>query len=101
MNDEQVKIVRGFLKEKIKENLSDIEKDIFDTADEILKEPFDYNSASVRVNFNYVKYEIVKWVKDIQPQAQWKTQLTPQEVKDNLRIQLAYLYNKYLEQNNG
>ncbi len=102
MTDEQVTIIKNAIKEKVKESLSDLEKDILDTADEILKKPFDYNSASLRLSINFMKYRIVDWVRESQPQAQWKTLSNEDEVLDNLRLQLAYLYKKYTgEQNNG
>lgn len=101
MSNELVKVVMELLKDKVKEHMSDIERDMFDTANELLKTPFDYNSAFARMAFNYLKYDMTPYIEVTQPQAYRKSQLSPQEVADNLLVQLSYLYNINKEQNNG
>lgn len=100
MNDEQIKFIREIIKARIKENLSELENDIIDTADEILKDPLDYNRANNRMAINYAKYEIVTWIQHTQPYAQRKAQLTPHELRENLRVQFIFLCNKFIKQNN-
>ena len=94
-----VKIVLDMIKEKIKAtaNLTDFEKDIFDTADEFSKMPFDRNAANNRKNFNYIKYhEISAMVMSIPGIRKISGPLTDEQIKENLYYQLSCFAELYL-----
>lgn len=99
--NELVNFLISVAKEKAKAELgwSELEKDIYDTADELTKTPFDRAGAILRRETNNAKYpEAVLFVERTFPSFQVQSgSLTDIKLIEILRYQLLYLLIAYSE----
>lgn len=91
---DDVSVLIEWLKEK--RQLSQLESDLVETSKELIKEPFERSSASLRMGLNYGRYFDVFAEAGIVSggTAQPSYTLSNEEIKDNLQWQLLKLTEK-------
>lgn len=97
MSDQQVDILLEYLKQK--QFITELEKDILDTWYELKKVPFDRKSAKKKIIENNSRYSDIKKKIITTPGIIIKpfTQVSDEDVKGNLFMQLELLLNKEME----
>lgn len=94
--NDAIKALIEYLKQQ--QCITDLEKDILDTANEISKNPFDRNSAENKVRTNNLNYPEIFAAINLSPATTVRpfSQVSDDDIRYNLQCQLELLCEKRL-----
>lgn len=100
MNNQEIKAVIEWLKQK--QFITELEKDILDSWHELQKQPFDRQSLEMKIRENSAKYPEIFIEISMTPGIVTKSfvQVTDEEIKGNLAMQIELLCVKKMEEKN-
>lgn len=100
MYETLIQEVISVIETKLKQSLAtEEERDIYDTAKEYFKNPFDFQNANVRINLNYVQYpDLFKKIEELPDTVLKKPQdITESDLKYILENQVICIIDSYLK----
>lgn len=100
MNNMEIKTLIEYLKQK--QFITELEKDILDSWNELLKQPFDRQEIEKKITENNAKYPEIFAAISITPGIIQKpfVQVTDEEVRKNLIMQIEFLCAKEMGKKN-
>ena len=103
MHDALIQEVISVIETKLKQNLAtEEERDVYDTAKEYFKNPFDFQNANIQINLNYSKYSnLFKKIGELPDTVLKKPQdITEADLKYILKNQIVCIIDEYLQKKN-